>query len=126
MDAVSQESMKRHWIVCAAIALLLAGCASGSAIVTGNVRAPVDPHSVKIYTRPPAEFEEIAIVKAGSDAGWTQQESVNYALEELKKQAAKLGANGVVITSTGTQAGVVGTPVNGGGTIVVPTETEVV
>lgn len=86
---------------------------------------PVDRESVKIYTRPPTDFEEIAIVKAGSDAGWTQQDSVNYALAELKKQAAKLGANGVIITSSVTQTGVVGTPVYGGGTFVVPTETEV-
>ena len=31
------------------------------------------------------------------------QDSVDYAVEELKNQAAKLGANGVSIESTGSQ-----------------------
>jgi len=91
-------------------------------LVTGAARARIDPASVKIYATPPAHFEEIAIVKAVSGARWTQQGDVDYAVAELKKQAAKLGANGVLLTSTGTQTGVVGVPVNGGGTAVASTE----
>jgi uncharacterized protein YbjQ (UPF0145 family) len=33
--------------------------------------------------------------------GGREQGSQNYAIEELKKQAAKLGANGVLLTITG-------------------------
>jgi uncharacterized protein YbjQ (UPF0145 family) len=63
---------------------------------------------VKIYLEPPATFDVIGLVDATSDAGWTQQGSLNYAIEELKKQAAKLGANGVLIVATGeTTTGVV-------------------
>jgi hypothetical protein len=94
-------------------------------VVTGSAREPIDPSSVKIHTTPPAHFEEIAIVKAASDAGWTQQGDVDFAVAELKKQAAKLGANGVLLTSTGTQMGVVGVPVSGGGTIIANTEKQV-
>src|SRR5688500_2039463 len=79
----------------------IAACASGSAIVTGNTRAPVAPEQVKIYLEPPAEFEVIGLVNASSDAGWTEQGSLDYAIKELKKQAAKLGANGVLIVSSG-------------------------
>jgi hypothetical protein len=81
--------------------LALGACASGSAIVTGNTRPPVALEQVKIYLEPPADFEVIGLVSASSDAGWTEQGSVDYAIEELKKQAAKLGANGVLLVSAG-------------------------
>lgn len=85
-----------------ALAVLAIGaCASGSAIVTGNMRAPIALEQVKIYLDPPAEFEVIGLVNASSDAGWTEQGSQDYAIEELKKQAAKLGANGVLLVSSG-------------------------
>src|SRR6185369_8180680 len=85
-----------------AVAILnLAACASGSAIVTGKTRDPVAPAQVKLYLEPPAKFEVIGLVNASSDAGWTEQGSVDYAVEELKKQAAKLGANGVLLVSSG-------------------------
>ena len=81
--------------------LAIAACASGSAIVTGNKRPPVAPEQVKLYLEPPAEFEVIGLVNASSDAGWTEQGSLDYAIAELKKQAAKLGANGVLIVASG-------------------------
>jgi hypothetical protein len=83
------------------VLLVLGGCASGSAIVTGAVRAPLKPEQVTIYLEPPAEFETIGLVNASSDAGWTEQGSVDYAIQELKSQAAKLGANGVLLVSSG-------------------------
>jgi len=83
------------------IFLILGGCASGSAIVTGAVRAPIKPEQVIIYLEPPAEFETIGLVNASSDAGWTEQGSADYAIHELKEQAAKLGANGVLLVSAG-------------------------
>jgi len=90
---------KLHTLLC--LLLLLNACATGSVIVTGTVREPIDFNQVKLYASPPEEYETIGIVKASSDAGWTQQGSQDYAVEELKKQAAKLGANGVVLTATG-------------------------
>jgi hypothetical protein len=83
--------------------LLLAGCASGSSIVVGEVREAIDPNQVKLYLEIPETYEVIGIVTASSDAGWTEQGSVDYAVEELKNQAARLGANGVLIESTGSQ-----------------------
>ena len=81
---------------------ILLGCASGSAIVTGNVRLATDPASVKLYLKEPQKkYEVIGLVHASSDAGWTEQESQDYAIAELKRQAAKLGANGILLTATG-------------------------
>lgn len=85
-----------------ALAVLAIGaCASGSAIVTGKTRTPGAPEQVRIYLEPPTQFEVIGLVNASSDSGWTEQGSVDYAIEELKKQAAKLGANGVLLVSSG-------------------------
>lgn len=81
--------------------LALGGCASGSAIVTGTTRTPLTPEQVTIYLEPPADFEVIGLVSASSDAGWTEQGSVDYAIRELKQQAAQLGANGVLSVSSG-------------------------
>lgn len=81
--------------------ILLGGCATGSAIVVGEVRQAIESSQVKLYLEPPETYEIIGIVKASSDSGWTEQDSVDYAVEELKNQAAKLGANGVLIETTG-------------------------
>ena len=97
-----------------ASALILLSCASGSAIVTGKTRPPISVMEVRLYTEAPARYETIGIVKASSDAGWSEQDSVNYAVEELKMQAAKLGANGVLLTATGENAySIVGSNPNG-------------
>lgn len=83
------------------ILLALGACASGSSIVTGTMRSPISPVQVAIYLELPTEFEVVGLVNASSDAGWTEQGSVDYAIQELKEQAAKLGANGVLLVSSG-------------------------
>ena len=84
------------------IALCAMACASGSAIVTGTQRAPVEPAVVKLYLESPSKaYDVIGLVKASSDSGLTDQGSIDYAIVELKSQAAKLGANGVVLTNSG-------------------------
>jgi hypothetical protein len=68
----------------------------------GNVRPPVASEQVKIYLEPPSSaYEIIGLVNASSDSGWTEQGDMNYAIQELKKRAAKIGANGVLIMSSG-------------------------
>ncbi|MDE5899416.1 MAG: DUF4156 domain-containing protein [Treponemataceae bacterium] len=83
------------------IPLMLIGCASGTYLITGTQREAIGAESVVIYTEFPAQYETIGIVTASSDAGWTEQDSLNYAVAELKNQAAKIGANGVVIENMG-------------------------
>ena len=90
----------RYIFICL-LALILYACASGSAIVTGMTRPPIDPSQVKLYLEAPTNYEVIGIVKASSDSGWSEQGSQDYAIDEIKKQAAKLGANGVILATTG-------------------------
>ncbi len=83
--------------------ITLQGCAtaSGSVVLTGEVRVPVLPENVKLYLEPPKSYEVIGLINASSDAGWTEQGSQDYAVRELKEQAGKVGANGVLLTATG-------------------------
>lgn len=91
--------------ICSALTLLavltLLGCASGTALVTGTQRPATSADEVVVYTEPPEQYEVIGIVSASSDMGWTAQGSLDYAIAELKKQAAKIGANGVIIEGMG-------------------------
>ena len=81
--------------------LKLTGCATGSVLVTGNKRPAIDVSLVVIYRSPPTStFESIGIVRAEAE-GWTQQEGIDMALQELKAQAAKVGANGIILTNIG-------------------------
>jgi hypothetical protein len=93
--------------------LLLSACASGTALVTGQQRPPVEARAVQVYLEAPANYEVVAIVSATSRTGFTPQQSLNYALEELRQQAGAVGANGVLIDSSGQGAGgpIVGTVV---------------
>lgn len=86
-------------IMCASVVLV--GCASSTVIVTGTVRAPVDSGTVKIVSAMPENCEVIAIVKASSDAGFTEQQCYDYAIEELKKRTASIGGNAVFIENMG-------------------------
>ena len=109
------------------LAVVVAGCASGSALVIGQTRPAIEDHTtVSILTEMPEGAEDIAIVKASSDSGWTQQDSLDFAVDELKKQAAKVGANAVVLTGRDTSSQVFGVPVYGGGTVVGSSEVEIV
>lgn len=84
--------------------LLLTGCATGSAIVTGTVRAPIESAQVTLYLEPPPKFESIGLLNASSPMGFTRQESVDMAVKQLKAQAAKIGANGVILISSAQSA----------------------
>jgi hypothetical protein len=79
---------------------VLTGCATGSYILTGKTRPAIDPMAVKVYLTPPTKYETIAIVEASSNVEFSSQAAQNRTIEKLKEQAAKLGANGVLLTNT--------------------------
>lgn len=80
-----------------AVSLAFVACASGNALVTGTQRPATSPESVVLYTETPEKYEVIGIVTASSDATGSAQTDLNYAVAELKKQAAKIGANGILL-----------------------------
>lgn len=104
-----------------AILLILAvvlspGCQSGSITVTGTARPPIPESEVRIYAEPPAEYEVVALLESAPGRGWSQQAQRDSAIEDLKKKAASVGANGILITgvSEGGSSSGVGVGMGGG------------
>lgn len=85
------------------LSILLSACSSTSHVLIGQERPPISPEQVVVYTEPPAEYEKIAILQSSSRNSWTftEQGKVDAAIERMKQEAAKLGANGVLLESTG-------------------------
>src|SRR5438477_10299123 len=92
--------------------LLVASCATSSHVVVGRQRAPVSPDDVRLYLTPPARYEEVAVLDSTSRGGFAlgDQAKMDKAIARLKREAASLGANGILLRRTGEQQGpVVGT-----------------
>lgn len=83
------------------VLLILAGCATGSVLITGTQRPATSPESVKILLEPPAQYETIGIVSAEAYSAASGQMMQDNAVAELKIQAAKVGANAVILTEIG-------------------------
>jgi len=82
------------------ICTIIMGCTivSGSAVAIGKTRLPIEPSRVQIYGKAPSKYEEVAIVsaKAGHDFR-SEQGIMDSAIGRLKEEAAKVGANGVIL-----------------------------
>jgi uncharacterized protein YbjQ (UPF0145 family) len=105
-----------HVLALAAVVVLsLAACASpNTVIVTGPAHPPISPADVKIYSHPPPVFEEVAMLNASHSSMFTTggQQTVDKVIADLKDQAAKLGANGVILEGfSDSQTGSLGTGV---------------
>lgn len=95
--------------------LMLAACAPSSAVLVGRTRSPLSSSQVTVYLSPPPAFEDIAMLNASRKTlGLFDGERVaDKIIERFKEQAARLGANGVLlvdisddeITSLGTGVG---------------------
>ena len=81
--------------------VILSGCATGSTIITGEVKPAIEPTEVKIYLDPPSKYETIGLIEASSDVEMTRQAAQDRIINELKKRAAKIGANGVILVNSG-------------------------
>jgi len=86
--------------------LTLIGCATGSSTITGNARSAIDSSLVKLYLESPQEYEIIGIVESSSDVEIFSQAARDRTIEELKVQAAKIGANGILITDTSSEGSI--------------------
>ena len=108
MDAVKRISSQSQWVALAT-AMLLAGCQTSSHVMIGKARAPIDPSQVTLYMTAPPKYEEIAVIDASSEGSmqFGDQAKIDAALARLKKEAAKLGANGVLFQGTGDKPGMV-------------------
>jgi hypothetical protein len=99
---------------CVLVFLALGGCVT-SHVIVGKVRPAISPSQVQLYLHPPSgKYEEIAILDTSSkhSLSFTAQGKTDAVVDRLKSEAAKLGANGILLNNVGDQAvGSVGTGV---------------
>src|SRR5882762_538353 len=104
-------------VLAAAVAVLLLAACATSHVMLGKARPPISPDEVRIYDRPPpGPYQEIARLDTSSQGSFsfTAQAKTDAVIKRLKTEAAKLGANGVLLEGIGDQpSGSIGT---GGGT----------
>jgi hypothetical protein len=89
-----------------AVLVSLCACVS-SHVMIGQARPPISPDAVQIYFRPPAtRYDEIALLDTSSRHSFsiTAQGKTDAVITRLKEEAAKLGANGVVLQGIGDQS----------------------
>jgi hypothetical protein len=107
--------MNTRFLIAALATIVLAGCAT-SHVMIGKARPAISPDEVQIYQRPPdGPYEEIARLDTSSQGSFafTAQGKTDAVIKRLKTEAAKLGANGVLLEGIGDQtSGSIGT---GGG-----------
>jgi hypothetical protein len=94
----------------------LTGCVSSQAVVIGRARPSISPDRVQIYLQPPeTSYQQIANLTASSRGSFavTTPAKIDKVIERLKKQAARLGANGVLLHGVGPRsAGSIGAGVS--------------
>ena len=100
-----------------AAALLLGGCATTSHMMLGPAMPALAPEQVRVYTTAPAQYREIAIVEAASGPfTYGEQNKLDSVMAKLRREAASLGANGILLQgmANGARGGGVNVGVGGG------------
>jgi hypothetical protein len=101
-------------VLVGALAALLTGCSTTSHVLLGTPRPPISPAEVRVYAQPPPKYEQIAAIDASSKGSLavTGQQNMDKAIERMKEEAAKLGANGILLQGVqDQQSGAIGTGV---------------
>lgn len=97
--------------------LLVTACSTSSHVLVGTARPAISPDSVRVYTQPPPQFEQIATISASSQGSFalTSQQNMDKAMERLRAEAARLGANGILLGEiSNQQTGSIGLGVGSG------------
>jgi hypothetical protein len=79
---------------------MLSACSATSRQIVGEKRTPLDISDVQIYQVKPDEYEQIAFIQASSKnaLAFSDEAMQQVIIERLKKEAAALGANGVLLS----------------------------
>jgi uncharacterized protein YbjQ (UPF0145 family) len=100
------------WTSVALVLSLMSGCSTTSHVLVGTARPPISPDSVRVYLQPPPKYETVATIDASSknSLALTGQQNMDKAIGRMKEEAAKLGANGILLQGVqDQQSGAIGT-----------------
>jgi hypothetical protein len=83
-----------------AAALLLSACSSKPEVVpSSGPRSPTSADQVKILQKEPKRYEKLGMVTVSRDEGasWSDKGDATVGFDILKRKAAALGANGLLL-----------------------------
>ena len=88
------------------VVFVFSSCATSHVIMVGQARPVIGADLVRIYNMPPRNFDRIAIINSSSGGSWafTERAQVDEAIAKIREQAAKLGANGILLQAVGTRS----------------------
>ena len=94
--------MKRYLVGIIIILTVLSACSTSSRQIVGVKRTPLSSSDVQIYRLKPAEYEQIAFIQASSknSLAFSDEAMQQVIIQRLKKEAAALGANGIILNQT--------------------------
>ena len=105
--------------------LLTSGCTIDLGLTKGYLRPPLEDYkTVRVLGRMPKGAEAIATVIASSDSGFARERNLDHTMNELKRKAARLGANAVVITRRNSPSQIGATQTSGGGLVITNNKSE--
>ena len=92
----------RSTVLLGAVVCALAACVSTSAtrLGQGPIRPALSPDSVAIYLSAadvPGRYEQVALLNSKGDVDYTDETQM---YNSIRKKAAEVGANGVILNST--------------------------
>jgi hypothetical protein len=85
----------------------LSGCVTSQAVLVGPAGPAISPDQVQIYLQPPeSNYVQIANLTASSRGSFaiTPAAKIDKVIGRLKKEAARLGANGILLHGVGDRA----------------------
>jgi hypothetical protein len=94
--------MKFSTLAIVLLLLVISACSTSSREIVGAKRPPIDASEVLVYLQKPVKYEQIAFIKASSKNSlvFSDDGMQEVAIQRLKKEAAALGANGVLLTTS--------------------------
>ena len=105
--------------------LLTPACTADLGLTKGYLRPPIEDYkTVRVLGRMPKGAEAIATVRASSDSGFARERNLDHTMNELKRKAARLGANAVVITRRNSPSQIGTAQTSGGGLVITNNESE--
>lgn len=107
------------------LVLLTPGCTLDLGLTKGYLRPPIEDYkTIRVLGRMPTGAEAIATVRASSDSGFARERNLDHAMNELKRKAARLGANAVVVTRRNSPSQIGTAQTSGGGLVITNNESE--
>ena len=107
------------------LVLLTPACTLDLGLTKGYLRPPIEDYkTVRVLGRMPKGAEAIATVRASSDSGFARERNLDHTMNELKRKAARLGANAVVITRRNSPSQIGTAQTSGGGLVITNNESE--